>query len=69
MLPRFETLPARVTKNAMTNELKPDDDAAKCATLHAALAVDIAELESGPGEETTVDELMAEVHREVGLDE
>jgi hypothetical protein len=53
----------------MTNELKPDDDAAKCATLRAALAVGIAELESDPGEETTVDELMAEVHREVGLDE
>ena len=53
----------------MTNERKPDDDVAKRAALRAALAVGITELDAGLGEETTVDELMAEVLEEVGLDE
>jgi len=56
-------------KNAMTNERKPDDDAAKSAVPHAAIAVGIAELDASLGKEATVDELMVEVLREVGLDE
>ncbi len=52
----------------MTNQPNADDDAAKSAALRAALAVGIAELDAGLGEETTVEKLMAEVLREAGLD-
>ena len=45
-----------------------EEMARELVVLRAAIAVGVAEIDAGLGEETTVAELMAQVRREAGLD-
>jgi len=51
---------------AMTDDKSANDE--RVAVLRVVIDEGIAELEAGGGEEMTVEDLMAEVRRDAGLD-